>query len=351
VGNVDETKILCSVDFPACSGYARPKVAPGCGPDTLAARTDLFPESEDPIDIASSFLEGGHVSILENGGGPRIIGCERQSSISVEEIQHLSQVGYAAAQIITGTKAVFDADGASSSWHQLHQALRSAVGDGQMVETGFGSHDSFDKRGIDAAGGRYLPDQCLQFCRGQERGGTEGRCPQTTCGPQGVCRGGCILFPIKTGLVGMELPAKRFAIRDPHTGCAMDLGSGNIRASCEKKEDGGEGNQNAPAGCGGRGVHLEQVSKRGPYGTVSILGLSDLKISRAFKRHGWCRASGVRRGSSLRDSLLGLDGEGSTKADIRYLVEVGVPRSRALYFSRNLKSAMRCGDAQRKFEI
>ena len=63
-------------------------------------------------------------------------------------------------------EAVFDTDGASCLWHQLHQALRSAVRDGQMVETGFGSDDSFDKRGIDAAGDRYLPDQCLQFWLG-----------------------------------------------------------------------------------------------------------------------------------------------------------------------------------------
>ena len=86
-----------SVDFPVCSGVARTKVAPRPGPDTLAARSNLFTKSKDAIDIDTSFLEGGHVSIFENGCGPGIIGRECQSCISVEEIQHLSQVGYTTA--------------------------------------------------------------------------------------------------------------------------------------------------------------------------------------------------------------------------------------------------------------
>ena len=70
-------------------------------------------------------------------------------------------------------------------------------------------------------------------------------------------------FLMKTGLVGIELPAKRFAIRNPLTGRAMYLGAGNVRPSCRKKEDGREGNQKAPAGFGGSGVHLERLASRG----------------------------------------------------------------------------------------
>ena len=130
----------------------------------------------------------------------------------------------------------------------------------------------------------------------------------------------------------------------------MDLGTGNLRPSCEQNEGDGEGNQNAPAGCGGHGVHLDNLASRGPM-EQSLFLVVRLENQPRVQVPWLVQGNDVRPGASLRDSLLGLDDQGSTKADIRYLVEVGVRRSRAVYFSRNLKSAMRCGDAQRKFEI